>query len=144
MPRDGVAAQSLPHGRARETYPSDPCATGLARHRGAPRPQGIGPRSQLCDDQDWYGGDALAIEIFANLGQWLGAGAASLSAFMDPEVIAIGGGVCDAGAVLLDPTVASFEKHLSARTHRPALARIELARLGNEAGMVGAADLARH
>lgn len=89
-------------------------------------------------------GDALAIEIFANLGQWLGAGAASLSAFMDPEVIAIGGGVCDAGAVLLDPTVASFEKHLSARTHRPALARIELARLGNEAGMVGAADLARH
>lgn len=89
-------------------------------------------------------GDPLAIEVFANLGHWLGAGAASVAAFMDPEVIAIGGGVCDAGDVLLKPTVASFEKHLSARTHRPQLARIELARLGNEAGMVGAADLARH
>ncbi|QIK83700.1 ROK family glucokinase [Sanguibacter sp. HDW7] len=89
-------------------------------------------------------GDALAIELFAELGRWLGEGAATVTAFMDPSVIAIGGGVGDAGDLLLLPTQAAYESVLPARTHRSRLATIAIATLGNDAGMVGAADLARH
>lgn len=88
-------------------------------------------------------GDELAIDLFAELGRWLGEGAASVAALLDPEMIVIGGGVGEAGDLLLEPTRAAFREMLSARSHRP-LAEIRLASLGNEAGMVGAADLARH
>lgn len=89
-----------------------------------------------------FEGDELALELFTHLGHWLGAGAASVAALLDPEIIVIGGGVCEAKNILLDPTKAAFREHLSAGGHRP-LAQIQLASLGNEAGIVGAADLAR-
>lgn len=89
-----------------------------------------------------FEGDPLAVELFADLGRWLGEGAASVTALLDPEVIAIGGGVCAAGEVLLEPTRAGFLHQLSALGHRPE-ATIKLASMGNEAGIVGAADLAR-
>ncbi len=89
-----------------------------------------------------FEGDPLAIELFANLGRWLGEGAASVAAFCDPQVIAIGGGVSAAGDVLLEPARAGFRAQLSAGGRRPE-ARLEIAQLGNEAGIVGAADLAR-
>ncbi|GII98031.1 glucokinase [Sediminihabitans luteus] len=88
------------------------------------------------------GGDALAIELLANLGRWIGEGSASVAALLDPEVIVIGGGVGAAGDLLLRPARAAFAEQLSALGHRPE-ARIELAEHGNEAGIVGAADLAR-
>ncbi|MGO2043856.1 MAG: ROK family protein, partial [Cellulosimicrobium funkei] len=53
-----------------------------------------------------------------------------------------GGGVGAAGDLLLQPVRRAFADQLSARGHRPE-ARIELAEHGNEAGIVGAADLAR-
>lgn len=89
-----------------------------------------------------FEGDPLAIELFADLGRWLGEGAASMTALIDPEVIAIGGGVCAAGEVLLGPTREGFKRELSAQGHRPE-AEIVLASMGNDAGIVGAADLAR-
>ena len=88
-------------------------------------------------------GDPLAIKIFSELGHWLGHGAASVAALLDPEVIVIGGGVASVGDVVLEPARAGFKDRLSAFGHRP-LAQIELAELGNDAGMVGAADLARN
>ncbi|MDD9207802.1 ROK family glucokinase [Georgenia sp. 10Sc9-8] len=87
-------------------------------------------------------GDPLSTELLADLGRWVGEGAASLAAVLDPEMIVIGGGVGSAGPLLLEPARRGFLAQLSARGHRPA-ARIELAELGNEAGVVGAADLAR-
>lgn len=87
-------------------------------------------------------GDALAIELLANLGRWIGEGAASVAALLDPELVVIGGGVGAAGDLLLAPTRKAYGESLPARGHRPE-ARIELAALGNEAGIVGAADLAR-
>ena len=54
----------------------------------------------------------------------------------------IGGGVSEAGDLLLLPTRAAFEGSLVARQHRP-LASVVMAELGNDAGVVGAADLAR-
>ncbi len=87
-------------------------------------------------------GDRFAIEQFERLGGWLGHGIASLVAVLDPAVIVIGGGVSEAGALLVDPLRASFEHELSGRGYRPT-AEIRLAELGNRAGVIGAADLAR-
>jgi glucokinase len=88
-------------------------------------------------------GDAFARDRLAEIGRWLGEGIASLAAVLDPAVVVIGGGVSDAGDLLLDPIRAAFRDQLTAREHRPE-AEIRLATLGNRAGMIGAADLARH
>ncbi|MFI2751895.1 ROK family glucokinase [Cellulomonas sp. P22] len=87
-------------------------------------------------------GDVLAIELLANLGRWIGEGSASVAALIDPELIVIGGGVGAAGDLLLAPVRNAFAEQLSARGYRPE-ARIELAAMGNDAGIVGAADLSR-
>ncbi|MHB1063772.1 MAG: ROK family glucokinase [Georgenia sp.] len=87
-------------------------------------------------------GDPLAVELFDALGYWLGAGIADLAAIVDPEIAVIGGGVASAGDLLLEPAREGFRRQLSARGYRGELT-IELAQLGNGAGVVGAADLAR-
>ena len=88
------------------------------------------------------GGDALAISLLAQLGRWIGEGSASVAALLDPALVVIGGGVGAAGDLLLRPARTAFADQLSARGHRPEAA-IMLASMGNEAGIVGAADLAR-
>jgi glucokinase len=88
-------------------------------------------------------GDPFATEQLAALGNWLGEGIASLAAVLDPAVVVIGGGVSAAGDLLLDPIRAAFGRQLTGRGHRP-LAEIRPATLGNRAGFIGAADLARH
>lgn len=87
-------------------------------------------------------GDPFAVEQLAELGKWLGEGIASLTAILDPAVVVIGGGVSEAGELLLAPTRAAFAAQLTGRGHRPSL-EIRRARLGNRAGLIGAADLAR-
>jgi glucokinase len=88
-------------------------------------------------------GDSVALAAFAELGHWVGQGLADLAAVLDPECFVLGGGVSEAGDVLLKPTAAAFEQLLTGRGRRP-LAEVALAQLGNDAGLVGAADLARH
>ena len=87
-------------------------------------------------------GDPFAIEQLATLGRWLGEGIASLTAVLDPAAVVLGGGVAAAGDLLLLPTRAAFERELTGRGHRPVL-EIRKASLGNTAGLIGAADLAR-
>jgi glucokinase len=87
-------------------------------------------------------GDALAVALLADLGRWIGAGAASVAALLDPALVVIGGGVGEAGELVVEPAREAYLTHLSGRGYRPE-ARIELAAAGNEAGIVGAADLAR-
>ena len=88
------------------------------------------------------GGDAFARSRLAELGRWLGEGIASVSAVLDPARIVVGGGVAAAGDLLLGPLAEAFGQHLIGRGHRPA-PEIRPAVLGNDAGMLGAADLAR-
>jgi glucokinase len=88
-------------------------------------------------------GDPFALEQLASLGRWLGEGIASLAAVLDPAVVVIGGGVSAADGLLLDPIRQAFEAQLTGRGHRPTL-EIRKARLGNRAGLIGAADLTRH
>ena len=87
-------------------------------------------------------GDATATELLGEIGQWLGIGIANLAAAFDPGVFVIGGGVSAAGDLLLEPARTTFRRHLTGRGYRPE-ARIVGAALGNEAGLIGAADLAR-
>lgn len=87
-------------------------------------------------------GDAFSIEQMAVVGRWLGEGIATLTAVLDPAMVVIGGGVSAAGDLLLKPARASFRANLTGRGHRPEL-KIRAAKLGNTAGMIGAADLAR-
>ena len=87
-------------------------------------------------------GDAFSIELIASLARRLGAGIASLVSVLDPAAVVIGGGVSEAGDLLMVPLRAAFESQLSGRRYRP-VAEIRLATLGNKAGVIGAADLAR-
>ena len=87
-------------------------------------------------------GDPAAVEIYTQMGRWLGRGLANLAAVIDPVVFVIGGGVSDAGELLIRPARESFAETLTGRGFRP-LADVRLAHLGTQAGLVGAADLAR-
>jgi glucokinase len=88
-------------------------------------------------------GDPAALDCFEEIGSWLGQGMADLSAVLDPGAFVIGGGVADAGELLLAPARRSYADRLSGTAYRPH-AQIRLAELGNSAGLVGAADLARY
>ncbi len=88
------------------------------------------------------GGDPAAVELLREVGDWLGVGMAGLAAAFDNGVFVVGGGVSDAGELLLGPARDAFRRSLTGRGFRSE-ARIVRAHLGNDAGMVGAADLAR-
>ena len=88
-------------------------------------------------------GDQVALAAFNTTAQWLGAGIASLSVLLDPECVVIGGGVIDAGEILLAPTRVAMERYMPFAGKHP-YPEIIAATLGNEAGLVGAADLARN
>jgi glucokinase len=86
--------------------------------------------------------DPGALAALRQLGGALGATAASLSAVLDPQLFVFGGGVAAAGERLLEPVRAAYLDHLPARGYHPEPA-FAVAELGNDAGVVGAADLAR-
>ena len=87
-------------------------------------------------------GDPGAVQLLRNLASWLGQAIASLSAILDPEIVVIGGGVSQAGDLLLEPVREAFRKYAPAGGFRPELS-IVTAEFVNDAGVVGAADLAR-
>ena len=87
-------------------------------------------------------GDPGALHALEQLGHWLGQACASLSAVLDPQLFVFGGGVAASGDLLLDPVREAFHQHLPARGFHPE-PEFVIAELVNDAGMVGAADLAR-
>lgn len=86
--------------------------------------------------------DPGALFALRELGGWLGQAAASLSAVLDPELFVFGGGVAAAGELLLEPIREAYLAHLPARGFHPE-PDFATAELVNDAGVVGAADLAR-
>lgn len=87
-------------------------------------------------------GDEEAIAWIAEVGDWLGVGMANLAAALDPGLFVVGGGVSDAGEMLLGPAREAYSRTLTGRGYRSE-ARIVRAHLGPEAGLIGAADMAR-
>jgi glucokinase len=88
--------------------------------------------------------DVAANELIAELGSNLGTALASIYLpLLDPELVVIGGGVSAVGERLLAPIWSAFENSIPAKGYRPEL-KIVKAKFLNQAGLVGAADLARH
>lgn len=87
-------------------------------------------------------GDPAARSICTTMGRHLGRGLANLAAVLDPSIFVIGGGVSAAGGLLVDPAREEFAHTLTGRGFRPE-AEVVVAALGPDAGLVGAADLAR-
>lgn len=87
-------------------------------------------------------GDPAALSICTTMGRWLGRGLANLAAVLDPSIFVIGGGVSAAGELLLRPAREEFAHTLTGRGFRP-VAGVVGAALGPDAGLVGAADIAR-
>jgi len=87
-------------------------------------------------------GDPGATQALRELGGWIGQACASLSAVLDPQLFVIGGGVAVAGDLLLDPIREAYVANLPARGYHPE-PEFTIAQLVNDAGVVGAADLAR-
>lgn len=86
--------------------------------------------------------DPLARKLIGDVGRWLGEGLASISAVLDPGLYVVGGGVGEAGDLVLEPARAAYATHLTGTGHRPVAAIVQ-AELGNDAGMIGAAALAQ-
>ena len=83
-------------------------------------------------------GDALAIKIAEQYGYYLGKGIAIAATVVNPEIIVLGGGVSKAGDMLFDLLMPSFKKYSFSGC---ADAKFALAKLGNDAGVYGAAKL---
>jgi glucokinase len=86
-------------------------------------------------------GDGAAREIYEEVGRRLGEGIAGLVNVLDPDLVVVGGGVADEGDLLLGPARGAFRETVEAVDRRPDVP-IVTARLGNEAGAIGAAALA--
>lgn len=84
--------------------------------------------------------DAVALEAFGEVGFWLGIGINNVINIFNPELVVIGGGMANAGELVLGPA----RKVISKRTLHPNqdVAKVVLADLGNQAGILGAAALA--
>ncbi|MBI5161927.1 MAG: ROK family protein [Micrococcales bacterium] len=86
--------------------------------------------------------DPGALAALRELGSWIGQGCAAIGAILDPQLFVIGGGVAAAGERLLGPIREAYLAHVPARGYHPEPAFVT-AELVNDAGAVGAADLAR-
>ena len=83
-------------------------------------------------------GDKIALELADGLGQYLGLALSYVAGVADPEIFVIGGGVSKAGDILIDNIKKYYRKYAF---HASRDTRFALAKLGNDAGMYGAAQL---
>ena len=145
--------QVVPEGRACECgqagcweqYASGRALARAARGRGeghGERQGGDGRVSGLDVTAAAGRGEGWALAAFEDVGTWLGVGLAGLASALDPELIIVGGGLSETGELLLAPARRAFATRLPGVGHRPDVSIVR-AELGSEAGLVGAADLAR-
>ncbi len=86
-------------------------------------------------------GDPGAIEALRRVATALGEACGGFQAILDPEMFVIGGGVAQLGEELLAPVRLAYETSLPGYGDRP-VAQFAIAELGNDAGLIGVADLA--
>ncbi len=124
---------------AREAATADPKAAADLLGKAGGDPEKItGPMVT----QAAHEGDPVALDAFAQAGYWLGQGLADVVQTLDPQVLVVGGGVIEAGDLLLKPARSAYLEALPQRGKLP-VAEVVAASMGNTAGVVGAADLAR-
>ena len=86
-------------------------------------------------------GDEQAKTVLQRFAWWLALGLANLANAFDPDTFVLGGGLVEAGDILLEPTREAFDRLVEASERRPPIA-IVAAELGERAGAIGAANLA--
>lgn len=86
-------------------------------------------------------GDEVAVELLASLGSWLGIGVANVINALDPDVVAIGGGVSVAGELLLEPARRTAREYILPGVGTKT--EIRRSKHGPTAGVLGAAILAK-
>ncbi|HEV2370329.1 MAG TPA: ROK family protein [Acidimicrobiales bacterium] len=86
-------------------------------------------------------GDPGALAVIDRFAWWLGMGLANLANAFDPEIFVIGGGLIEAGDLLLEPTRRELGLLIEAGAVRPEV-KVVAAALGERAGAIGAALLA--
>lgn len=84
-------------------------------------------------------GDEFALEMFRRTGRFLGLGLAGLANAFDPEIIVLGGGVAESGEPFLRPAAEQLAERFQGLVPPPPVVP---AKLGNQAGVIGAAALA--
>lgn len=87
------------------------------------------------------GGDNFANSIVDKVCFYLGLATANISNLLNPDSVVIGGGVSAAGEFLRSRVEANFKKYTFPQVRQST--QIKLAELGNDAGIIGAASLAR-
>lgn len=87
-------------------------------------------------------GDADAHTVLRRFAWWLALGLANLANALDPDTFVIGGGLVEAGDIMLAPTREAFTDLVEAAARRPEVAIVP-AQLGERAGAIGAANLSR-
>lgn len=133
-----ASGNALAH-EARELARVEPGRAARLLELGAGTPDGI---TGMAVTQAAREGDLAALECFQSVADWTGQGLADLAAILDPGAFVIGGGLSAAPDLLLEPIKKAFANSVTGRGHRR-LADIRMAELGPDAGIVGAADLAR-
>jgi glucokinase len=105
------------------------------------RSQGWGSARSTARDvaDDAARGHPVAVAALARVGDALGVAIASATHLLDLDVVAVGGGLSQAGPLLLGPLEDAFRRH--ARMAWARKVRVVPAALGQEAGLVGAAAL---
>lgn len=83
-------------------------------------------------------GDALAVEVAEQFGEYLGNALGCVADVINPQAIVIGGGVSKAGDILLGYVEKNFRKNVF---HASRNTVFTLATLGNDAGIYGSAKL---
>jgi glucokinase len=87
-------------------------------------------------------GDALAISAYQRAGTYLGIAVANFLLSFDPSIVVFGGGVSQVGPLLFDSFHASLKKRVFHPRYLENL-KIEMAALGDDAGLLGALALAQ-
>jgi glucokinase len=87
-------------------------------------------------------GDPAARQVIEAVGSWIGFGLANLACVLDPSCFVLGGGVVQAGDLLVDTARATFAELVEGGARRP-LAAVVPAEFGERSGAVGAALAAR-
>lgn len=128
-----------------DQYASGSALVRFAREGAAASPSSLSGVAELTGamvTEAAQAGDGVAVEAFSKIAYWLGLGAADIVQLLDPQVVVVGGGVVEAGDLLMAPLLATYNEALASRGTL-SVPEIRPAEMGNEAGLIGAADLAR-
>ncbi len=125
--------------RAREQAAANPERAAALLALGDGTPAGI-KDSHMAEAA--RAGDTFALGLYEQTGRWVGQVLADLAAILDPAVFVIGGGLSQTGELIRGPAERAYRQALGAGQHR-VQAEVVTATVGEDVGLIGAADLAR-